>query len=132
MPTKKRSRHIPSLIQKQLLFRCAGECESCSNALKTGGEFHHIKPFAKGGAHTLANLIILCPNCHSEADRNMITQQELKQIAGKFSAENKRISSMNMDEIERNLANKFKNIDRNSDKKFKDLDEKHKNLFGGR
>ena len=132
MPTKKRSRHIPALIKYQLDIRHPGACEYCNEACEPKPETHHIKPFAKGGAHTLANLMSLCPNCHRKADRNMITQQELKQIAGKFSAENKRISSMNMDEIERNLANKFKNIDRNLDKKFKDLDEKHKNLFGGR
>lgn len=43
-------------------------------------EVHHIKPKRKGGQNNPENLITLCPNHHVMADREMITQNELRDI----------------------------------------------------
>lgn len=45
------------------------KCERCGWA-EARCDVHHRTPKAKGGLHTLANAIVLCPNCHRiEHDR---------------------------------------------------------------
>ena len=39
------------------------QCERCGWA-EARCDVHHRKAKAKGGLHTLANAIVLCPNCH--------------------------------------------------------------------
>lgn len=34
-------------------------------------EVHHIRPLSKGGTTTLANLILLCKNCHKGRHKHM-------------------------------------------------------------
>lgn len=60
------------------------------NALKAYGEacvicrfnavvqVHHIVAHAEGGKNSIDNLIVLCPNHHAMADRNLITPDELR------------------------------------------------------
>lgn len=38
-------------------------CERCGWA-EARCDVHHRQPKAQGGSHTLANAIVLCPNCH--------------------------------------------------------------------
>ncbi|WP_448043753.1 HNH endonuclease [Bradyrhizobium liaoningense] len=39
------------------------KCERCEwDAARC--DVHHRKPKAKGGLHTIANAVVLCPNCH--------------------------------------------------------------------
>ena len=44
-------------------------------------EIHHIRPIAKDGMNSVENLIILCPNHHAMAGRNMFTEDELQAAA---------------------------------------------------
>lgn len=45
-------------------------------------EVHHITPKHKGGGDALENLITLCPNHHTMADRRMISSGELYGLIG--------------------------------------------------
>lgn len=40
-------------------------------------EVHHIRPKREGGEDIIENLITLCPNHHTMADRRLITQENL-------------------------------------------------------
>ena len=50
-------------------MRCGWNAASCDT--------HHIVPKADGGEFSLANGIILCPNCHRLADTGLLTAKEL-------------------------------------------------------
>src|SRR6185369_17744677 len=62
----KYSRYIPSGIKREASRRAEGYCSfidpvtkrRCSSRFKL--EFHHIKPFAKGGSHTPENIALVC------------------------------------------------------------------------
>jgi len=41
---------------------------------------HHIMPRSEGGSDELDNLIVLCPNHHAMADRNLIDRADLVAI----------------------------------------------------
>ncbi len=68
------SRHIPEKVSKAVKERHFFECAWCGEKLT---ERHHITEFAKGGEHTTENLILLCPNCHTQVHRNEISTEEL-------------------------------------------------------
>jgi hypothetical protein len=50
------------------------ECAWCGEKLT---ERHHIVEFSKGGEHTVDNLILLCPNCHTQVHKDEINLDEL-------------------------------------------------------
>lgn len=62
----KRSRHIPRLLRQAVWKRDRGECQyrdprtgrQCGSTY--GVQIDHIRPYARGGAHDLANLQLLC------------------------------------------------------------------------
>ena len=55
-----------------------------NHLLRQGGcELHHITPYAQGGEATEDNLILLCPNCHKQADYGFITIERLKKAQRK-------------------------------------------------
>ncbi len=68
------SRHIPKEVDEAIKQRHFFECAWCGEKLT---ERHHITEFAKGGEHTIENLILLCPNCHTQVHRNEINTNDL-------------------------------------------------------
>ena len=70
------SRHIPILIDRQIKKDHYFECAWCGVQLT---ERHHIVEYSKGGQHTVENLILLCPNCHTQVHNNEISEAELLQ-----------------------------------------------------
>jgi hypothetical protein len=48
-------------------------------------DVHHILPKALGGEYTLENGIILCPNCHRLAGRNILSVAQLQEAKSKVS-----------------------------------------------
>lgn len=47
--------------------------------MRQGGcELHHIIPISEGGSNEMENLILLCPNCHKEADVGLISEEILR------------------------------------------------------
>ena len=59
MRTRYIKQKISKLVRKIHFFECAW----CGTKLT---ERHHIKEFSAGGEHKEENLILLCPNCHTE------------------------------------------------------------------
>ncbi|MBM3334403.1 HNH endonuclease, partial [Candidatus Sumerlaeota bacterium] len=52
---------IPKAVRDQLLVEARHRCTICSEKCF---EIHHIIELAEGGTDEIANLIVLCPNCH--------------------------------------------------------------------
>lgn len=59
-------------------MRDESKCKVCGFEIVV--EVHHIKPRRDGGSDDLSNLITLCPNHHTLADRNIISADELRQL----------------------------------------------------
>lgn len=69
------TRHIPKaisdLVRKRDFFRCVW----CGTHIQ---ERHHIEEYHLGGKHTVDNLVVLCPNCHTRVHRGEIKNEELR------------------------------------------------------
>ena len=63
-PSSSGSRHIPAIIRRRVWARDEGRCAfvgSCGRCTETSRlEFHHLIPFARGGATTLGNIALRC------------------------------------------------------------------------
>lgn len=55
--------HVAAGIRDRLYKRQSGRCAICVGRLKKS-HVDHIEPLALGGAHTEANLQLLCPPCN--------------------------------------------------------------------
>ena len=101
---KKNGRYIPKpvsdAVKEKHFFQCAWCCENLT-------ERHHIKEYSVGGKHTEENLILLCPNCHTDVHKNKIDKDEL--VSRKSThLKNDRISGglrINSDELKILAAN---------------------------
>ena len=63
-PTRPGSRHVPSAVKREVWARDSGQCAfvgAAGRCTETGFlEYHHVVPFANGGATTAANLQLRC------------------------------------------------------------------------
>lgn len=63
-PPGTRNRHIPAHVKREVWARDGGRCAfigSHGRCTETGGlEFHHLMPFARGGATDVANISLRC------------------------------------------------------------------------
>jgi hypothetical protein len=70
------SRYIDESVKKRLYAESMGRCmnPSCQRELfcKNGDiiEKAHIDPYCKTADNSFENLVLLCPNCHTEFDKN--------------------------------------------------------------
>lgn len=80
-------RFVKAEVVKRYRSRCAvcgwQDRKPVKNAqgrvnLSRGCEIHHIIPVREGGKSEVDNLILLCPNCHKQADWGIITREELR------------------------------------------------------
>ncbi|MDP3965586.1 MAG: HNH endonuclease signature motif containing protein [bacterium] len=69
------SRYIPAEINMAVHEASGFKCAWCGVHLT---ERHHIIQFAIVQEHTEDNLILLCPNCHTEATNGSISIEELR------------------------------------------------------
>ncbi len=58
-------------IRGKVYRRDAYTCQNCG-ATGVPIEAHHVVPIRSGGSHHLRNLISLCSDCHSKADRKRL------------------------------------------------------------
>jgi hypothetical protein len=63
-PVAKGSRHIPSVVRREVWHRDGGRCAFTGSKGRCGErgflEFHHVVPFAAGGEATAANIELRC------------------------------------------------------------------------
>jgi hypothetical protein len=52
-------------VRAEVMARASQACEICRFNFYSSLVVHHIIPVAAGGSARPANLIVLCPNCHS-------------------------------------------------------------------
>jgi hypothetical protein len=62
---------VPLQIMKQLMGECFGKCSVPNCYVTTNLEIHHID--GDPSNNKSANLIVLCPNHHSDADKGIIS-----------------------------------------------------------
>lgn len=74
MKEDKNSRHIPKDISDKTKYRDYFRCVWCGTYLY---ERHHIVEWHLGGSHTVENLALLCPNCHTLIHRGFIDPLDL-------------------------------------------------------
>ena len=68
---------IPADIKRRVLVEAGHRC-AIPTCRHIEVEVHHIVPWAKCMTHEYDNLIALCPNCHSRADRKDIDPTSLR------------------------------------------------------
>ena len=68
------SRRIPPHITEIVRKRCGFGCAICGFAIV---EYHHFPPFSKIGKHEPDKITLLCPNHHTEADKNIISEEDI-------------------------------------------------------
>ena len=66
------------MFRKKLIDKYGHICMVPGCGYKTFVDAHHITKRSKGGQHYIDNGILLCPNHHREADREILTKKELK------------------------------------------------------
>ena len=67
---------IPADIERRVLVESGHRC-AVPRCRHIEVEIHHIEPWDKCQKHEYENLIALCPNCHSRADRWETSQDRL-------------------------------------------------------
>ena len=67
---------IPIEIRREVLFEARHQCAVCCTPIPL--EHAHIDPWSASQDHTVANLIALCANCHSRADKEKWGEKQLK------------------------------------------------------
>ncbi|UZE93516.1 MAG: HNH endonuclease [Candidatus Nealsonbacteria bacterium] len=65
-------------IRQQAIKKYGNACELCGYNIHV--ETHHITPKHQGGIHTIDNLIVLCPNCHTLVTNKKLTLSNRKDI----------------------------------------------------
>lgn len=74
---KSSTRYIPKPLQQQLFELARHRCTIC---LAPWLQIHHIDELSEGGVTEYANLIVLCPNCHTRVHADGIpSKDELRQ-----------------------------------------------------
>jgi len=68
---------IPAEIVRQVKFEAGYQCSVCGET--SALEIAHIIPWAQSHDHGIDNLILLCANCHTRADRGW-TAKELREF----------------------------------------------------
>jgi type I restriction enzyme R subunit len=72
---------IPIEIQREVLFEARHRCAVCCEP--TPLERAHIDPWGKSHDHSAANLIALCANCHTRADKERWGEEYLSRYKKK-------------------------------------------------
>src|SRR5438105_8207106 len=58
---------IPIAVRREVLLEARHHCAACCNPLPL--QQAHVIPWHESHEHSVANLVALCANCHSRADR---------------------------------------------------------------
>lgn len=101
------SRYIAEDVRKRLYAESLGRCmnPACQKKLFSGNgdiiEKAHIDPYCESANNAFENLVLLCPNCHTDFDKNhAFTAEEV--LSWK---------KIRREEVERLFSKKFSNFD---------------------
>ena len=118
------SRYIVESVKKRLYAESMGRCmnPACQRKLfsEEGDiiEKTHIDPYCKTADNTFENLVLLCPNCHTEFDKNhKFTPEEVLNW-----------KKIRKEEIERIFCKKFSNFE-DLKREVVPLLEQNKNIY---
>ncbi|MGL5382787.1 MAG: HNH endonuclease [Culicoidibacterales bacterium] len=75
MNTTNKSRYIRKSVKNEVDQETNFKCAWCGVNLM---ERHHITEYAVGGSNEADNLILLCPNCHTDVHKGKIEDCELR------------------------------------------------------
>ncbi|HEY49450.1 MAG TPA: HNH endonuclease [Dehalococcoidia bacterium] len=68
---------IPAELKRRVLVEAGHRC-AIPTCRHIDVEVHHIVPWEQCKEHAYENLIALCPNCHSRADKGEIDRKSLR------------------------------------------------------
>ena len=68
---------IPAELKRRVLIEAGHRC-AIHTCRHIDTEIHHIIPWEKRKRHEYENLIALCPNCHTRADKGEIDRKSLR------------------------------------------------------
>ena len=89
-------RAIPAKIKRRILVEAGHRC-AIPTCRHIEVEVHHIVPWAKCKEHKYPNLIALCPNCHSRADREEIDRESLRLYKANLRFAHDKFSQLEID-----------------------------------
>lgn len=84
---------IPMAIQRDVLVEAGHRC-AIPTCRQVPTEFAHIDPWCKVQEHTFANIIALCPTCHSRYDQGHIDRKAMFQYKANLSVLNHRYGDL--------------------------------------
>ena len=87
---------IPADLKRKVLVEAGHRCAipTCRYIIV---EIHHIIPWNECRKHEYDNLIALCPNCHSLADRTKIDRKSLRMYKFNFRTVHDKFSQLEID-----------------------------------
>ncbi|MBU1156246.1 MAG: HNH endonuclease [Proteobacteria bacterium] len=68
---------IPAELKRRVLIEAGHRC-AIHTCRHIDTEIHHIIPWEQCNKHEYENLIALCPNCHTRADKGEIDRKSLR------------------------------------------------------
>ena len=87
---------IPADLRRRILVEAGHRC-AIPTCRYIEVEVHHIIPWEKCKNHSYNNLIALCPNCHSRADRGKIDRKSLKLYKHNLQFAHDKFSQLELD-----------------------------------
>lgn len=61
------TRIVAEQLKQELLASAEARCFVCEFNFRPLLELHHVVPVSQGGADDMANVVLLCPTCHTLA-----------------------------------------------------------------
>jgi len=68
---------IPRLTERKLYQEAGSRCANCGKTEVEKLRIHHIIPFSENPMHDPEHMILLCLECHDDADRGKFSRKEL-------------------------------------------------------
>lgn len=93
---------IPRPVQRHVRIEAGHRCAIPTCRGTSGLEIHHIREYAKGGGHTVENLILLCAVCHARITAGEIDRESVKAYKANLALLNSRYG-----DLERRVISKF-------------------------
>ncbi len=71
---------VPRKIEREVFKEAHNCCAKCGKDDLNKQRIHHIRPYAENPEHNLDHMILLCLDCHDDADRGIVSPDVLYDI----------------------------------------------------